>query len=81
MDIRQDLTIWRPFLDLSRQQIEKWSQQIGFEYVTDPTNADTHYDRAWCREMLWGVLEQRFPKMQLAIANQLFNARCSRDFG
>ncbi|MFW1953246.1 tRNA lysidine(34) synthetase TilS [Acinetobacter beijerinckii] len=68
MDIRQDLTIWRPFLDLSRQQIQQWSQQIGFEYVTDPTNSDTHYDRAWCREVLWDVLEQRFPKMQLAIA-------------
>ena len=67
-DGRQDLTIWRPFLDLSREQIEQWAQQLGFDYVTDPTNHDTHYDRAWCREELWPVLQKRFPKMQAAVA-------------
>ncbi|MEK5790228.1 ATP-binding protein, partial [Acinetobacter johnsonii] len=54
-DVRKDLTIWRPFLELSRQQIEEWAKQIGFDYVVDPTNHDTHYDRAWCREELWPV--------------------------
>ncbi|MCY6413372.1 tRNA lysidine(34) synthetase TilS [Acinetobacter sp. VNH17] len=68
IDVRQDLTIWRPFLALSREQIEQWSQQLGFDYVTDPTNHDTHYDRAWCRGELWPVLQKRFPKMQAAVA-------------
>ncbi|WP_265736133.1 tRNA lysidine(34) synthetase TilS [Acinetobacter sp. WCHA45] len=68
IDVRQDMTIWRPFLALSREQIEKWSQQLGFDYVTDLTNHDTHYDRAWCREELWPVLENRFPKMQSAVS-------------
>jgi tRNA(Ile)-lysidine synthase len=36
--------------------------------VTDPTNHDTHYDRAWARAELWSVLRKRFPKMQSAIA-------------
>ncbi|MEG1398833.1 MAG: tRNA lysidine(34) synthetase TilS [Acinetobacter sp.] len=67
IDIRQEMTIWRPFLDLSREQIEQWSQQFGFDYVTDPSNHDTHYDRAWCREELWAVLQKRFPKMQTAV--------------
>ncbi len=68
LDIREDMTIWRPFLQLSRAQIEQWAAQLGLDYVTDPTNHDTHYDRAWCREQLWPVLESRFPKMQAAIA-------------
>ncbi len=68
IDIRTDFTIWRPFLDLSREQIEQWSNQLGFEYVIDPTNSNIHYDRAWCREALWGILEKRFPKMQSAVA-------------
>ncbi|MCH7311976.1 tRNA lysidine(34) synthetase TilS [Acinetobacter sp. ANC 4805] len=68
IDIRQEMTIWRPFLDISREQIEQWSQQFGFDYVTDPSNHDTHYDRAWCREELWAVLQKRFPKMQTAVA-------------
>ena len=68
IDVRQTMTIWRPFLDLSREQIKQWSRQLGFDYVNDPTNHDTHYDRAWCREELWHILEKRFPKMQAAIA-------------
>ena len=68
IDKRNNMTIWRPFLDLSRAHIEQWSQQLGFDYVTDPTNHDTHYDRAWCREVLWDVIQTRFPKMQGAVA-------------
>ena len=68
IDKRNNMTIWRPFLDLSRAHIEQWSQQLGFDYVTDLTNHDTHYDRAWCREQLWPVLENRFPKMQSAVS-------------
>ncbi|MCH7337507.1 tRNA lysidine(34) synthetase TilS [Acinetobacter sp. NIPH 2699] len=72
IDIRQDMTIWRPFLDLSREKIEQWSQQIGLDYVTDPSNQDTHYDRAWCREVLWDVLQHRFPQMQSAVARSCY---------
>ena len=66
-DVRDQFNIWRPFLELSRQQIELWVRQLQLDCVVDPTNMDTHYDRAWCRETLWPVLEQRFPKMQQAI--------------
>ncbi|OEC88684.1 tRNA lysidine(34) synthetase TilS [Acinetobacter sp. YK3] len=72
LDIREDMTIWRPFLDLSREQIEQWSQQLALNYITDPTNHDTHYDRAWCREQLWPLLENRFPKMQSAVARSSY---------
>ena len=68
MDIRTEMTIWRPLLHLTREQIAQWSQDSNIAYVTDPTNADTRYDRAWCREVLWPVLNQRFPKMQQAVA-------------
>lgn len=37
-------------------------------YIQDPTNFDTHYDRAWCREKLWPLLQSRFPQMQQAIS-------------
>ncbi|HID15970.1 MAG TPA: hypothetical protein EYP16_04115, partial [Candidatus Atribacteria bacterium] len=39
--------------------------------VADPTNHDTHYDRAWCREILWPVLQQRFPKRNLRVFQTL----------
>ncbi|USA55605.1 tRNA lysidine(34) synthetase TilS [Acinetobacter sp. C32I] len=72
LDVRQEMTIWRPFLELSREQIEQWTAQLGFDYVTDPSNHDTHYDRAWCREQLWPMLQQRFPKMQAAVARSSY---------
>lgn len=68
IDHRVDMTIWRPFLDLTREQIAEWTTQLEIEYVVDPTNYDIHYDRAWSREELWPFLQNRFPKMQQALS-------------
>ena len=68
LDQRDQLTIWRPLLDMSREQICQWVIQAQIPYVDDPTNLDTHYDRAWCRQELWHILQSRYPKMQQAIA-------------
>ena len=68
VDVRDDISIWRPLLDISREQICQWSAELKLDYVQDPSNQDVHYDRAWAREMLWPVLQQRFPKMQQAVA-------------
>ncbi|MEG2299921.1 MAG: tRNA lysidine(34) synthetase TilS, partial [Acinetobacter sp.] len=68
IDIREQFTIWRPLLALSRQQIELWAAEMQLRNIQDQTNFDTSYDRAWCRAELWPILEQRFPKMQQALA-------------
>ena len=68
LDQREQLTIWRPFLTLSRQQIATWCHRDAIDYVEDPSNLDTHYDRAWCRQLLWPMLESRFAHMQAAVA-------------
>ncbi|MDM1245804.1 tRNA lysidine(34) synthetase TilS [Acinetobacter sp. R933-2] len=68
MDERENLTLWRPLLDISREQICQWVEQSSLPYVDDPTNMDTHYDRAWCRHELWNILQSRYPKMQQALA-------------
>ncbi len=68
IDYRKDMTIWRPFLDLTREQIALWTAQLEVKYIDDPMNYDTHYDRVWCREALWPFLTSRFPKMQQALS-------------
>ena len=68
MDLREKMTIWRPLLDISREQICQWTAQLNLSYVDDPSNLDTHYDRAWCRQQLWHILQSRYPKMQQALA-------------
>ncbi|USE83814.1 tRNA lysidine(34) synthetase TilS [Acinetobacter tibetensis] len=67
VDVRAKMTLWRPMLELSREQICQWAAQLDMQNVEDPTNADPDYDRAWCRQILWPILEQRFPKMQQAL--------------
>lgn len=67
VDVRAKMTLWRPMLELSREQICQWAAQLDVQNIEDPTNADPDYDRAWCRQILWPVLQQRFPKMQQAL--------------
>ena len=67
VDVRAQMTLWRPLLELSREQICQWAVQLNVQNIEDPTNADPDYDRAWCRQILWPVLQQRFPKMQQAL--------------
>lgn len=72
VDEREDFCIWRPLLDLSREQICQWVDQLQLPYVEDPTNLDTYYDRAWCRHELWHILQSRFPKMQQSISRTAY---------
>ncbi|HJE53017.1 tRNA lysidine(34) synthetase TilS [Acinetobacter pseudolwoffii] len=67
VDVRENLTIWRPLLDISREQICQWAKHLNIQNIEDPSNADTHYDRAWARQTLWPVLSERYPKMQSAL--------------
>ena len=68
IDYRENLTIWRPLLNVSHEQICQWVSQLNVQNIQDPTNSDTHYDRAWCREELWSILQSRFPQMQKALS-------------
>lgn len=65
---KKNICCWRPMLSVSRQQIEHWVEHLKIPYIQDLTNFDTTYDRAWCRETVWPVLQKRFPKMQEAIS-------------
>ncbi|WP_159196922.1 tRNA lysidine(34) synthetase TilS, partial [Klebsiella pneumoniae] len=56
IDIRENLTIWRPLLNISREQICQWASDLNVQNIEDPTNADTYYDRVWARQTLWPVL-------------------------
>ncbi|MDV2438806.1 tRNA lysidine(34) synthetase TilS [Acinetobacter gerneri] len=67
-DVRDQLSIWRPLLDVSREQICQWVHELDISYIDDPSNLDTRHDRSWCRHELWNILQSRFPKMQQALA-------------
>ncbi len=68
LDVREDYRIWRPLLNISREQICQWAADLHIQNIEDPTNQDCTYDRAWARQCLWPLLSERFPKMQTALA-------------
>lgn len=79
VDVRKQFTIWRPLLDISREQICQWATQLGVQNIEDPTNLDTYYDRAWCRHELWPLLQQRYPKMQQALSRTSYLMQDAED--
>lgn len=79
VDVREQFTIWRPLLDISREQICQWATQLGVQNIEDPTNLDTCYDRAWCRHELWSLLQKRYPKMQQALSRTSYLMQDAED--
>lgn len=51
----------RPFLTVTREDIEQYVEDHALPYVTDPSNSDTAYDRNWIRHCLWPMIIDRNP--------------------
>ncbi|OXR49149.1 tRNA lysidine(34) synthetase TilS [Pusillimonas sp. T2] len=62
---RDGIEYVRPWLDVDRAQIvdaaNSYAAQTGWQYVTDPTNAQDRYTRAAVRERLAPTLDARWP--------------------
>jgi tRNA(Ile)-lysidine synthase len=57
----------RPLLDVSREDIEHYLQELGVAWRTDATNADTTYMRNRVRHLLMPQLDEIFPGWQTAV--------------
>ncbi len=51
----------RPFLSITRHDIEQYVSDNNIPYVTDPSNNDTAYDRNWIRHKLFPMIMDRNP--------------------
>lgn len=58
----------RPFLDLTRADILGWAQTHELDWIEDPSNADTRYDRNLLRHELLPQLQQRWPGLPTVLA-------------
>ncbi len=59
--------IWRPLLNISKQQITDYAMQHQLKWISDEANADTKFDRNFLRQKIMPMLQQRWP----AVANNL----------
>ena len=71
--------IWRPLLDMSRNDILDYLEDIGQDYVTDSTNAQNDYRRNRLRNIVLPVISQQFPRGRERILNTMHNLALDRE--
>ncbi|MFC4639488.1 tRNA lysidine(34) synthetase TilS [Deinococcus hohokamensis] len=58
----------RPWLAVSRAQVEAFLHALNQEWREDPSNADPAFARAWLRAAVLPALQARFPAVEEALA-------------
>ncbi len=53
---KQGKTIWRPLLEISRNDIENYAQEFNLQYINDESNLDTTYLRNFIRHKMLPLL-------------------------
>ncbi len=58
----------RPLLSFSRGEIEKYAKENHLQWVEDPSNQDTAFDRNYLRKEILPLLEKRWPEVSARLA-------------
>lgn len=58
------LRLWRPFLDLSRADIEAYAKEYHLEWIEDPSNTDERFARNALRKRIMPILEKIQPQVK-----------------
>jgi tRNA(Ile)-lysidine synthase len=53
----------RPLLEYSRDELEAYADKYQLDYITDPSNQDSRFDRNYLRNTIVPLLKQRWPQM------------------
>ncbi|MGB5102853.1 MAG: tRNA lysidine(34) synthetase TilS [Steroidobacteraceae bacterium] len=51
----------RPLLEFTREELHSWARRVGLEWLEDPSNRDTRFDRNYLRQEVLPILRQRWP--------------------
>ena len=70
---RYNEAIWRPLLEVTRNDLLHYLQEIGQDYVTDSTNAQNDYRRNRLRNVILPFIEQQFPNARARILDTMQN--------
>jgi tRNA(Ile)-lysidine synthase len=63
-------SLWRPFLCVTREQIEKWARSRKLQWREDPTNQDTQIERNFIRHKIHSTLLEKYPQHLKHYAHQ-----------
>jgi len=67
--------VGRPLLETRQRDLEAYLVQRGVSWLTDPSNADTAFDRNYLRQELFPLLEQRWPGLVRRLSRTARNLR------
>ena len=68
---RDGLMIFRPFIELDKQTLRQYVENVEFEFIEDPSNQDLSYDRNYIRNVLSPAIEDRWPRFMNSVAGIL----------
>jgi len=58
----EDMTLWRPFLEIPKEELIEYCNSYRINYLMDKTNEDPRFLRARMRKTLMPLLEEHFGK-------------------
>jgi tRNA(Ile)-lysidine synthase len=58
----------RPLLQYSRAELEQYASTYPLDYINDPSNSDTRFNRNLLRHQVFPLLEQRWPAAKVLLA-------------
>lgn len=72
--------IYRPWLNLSRNELEEEAAKLELEWVEDESNSDDAYDRNFIRQNVLPLIEERWPKAVESLVRVAENASEAQGF-
>ena len=61
----------RPLLNITQQQLQDYAKAHALEWVEDPSNENTQFDRNFLRSNIIPLLQSRWPKFQARLAKNI----------
>jgi tRNA(Ile)-lysidine synthase len=58
----------RPLLDVAKVEIQRYAQTRGLQWVEDPSNQSSDFDRNYLRNEILPLLKQRWPSLDKTVA-------------
>ncbi|MFT5482644.1 MAG: tRNA(Ile)-lysidine synthase [Halieaceae bacterium] len=63
--------IWRPLLALERAQLLSYAKDLKLDWIEDPSNAETEFDRNYLRHEVLPALARRWPQYRASMASSM----------
>jgi len=65
----------RPLLNFSREQLEEYAKKNQLQWIDDPSNFETHFNRNYLRNEVLPIIEKRWPAYRQTLQRFANNAR------